>query len=442
MKIHWPKIAIPEGFESAESYLRHLVYEGAKENYGKESNYFEYYCKEDVEHELKCFKGYEPYFILIYNLISFCRSEGIMVGPGHGTAASSLVNYCLGITQVDPSPWLIFESFFLRGVDNIPHIDIVVEDARREEIIQYLKDTYGEDCVLKAGFGYRHNQERNCFERVPVYDVHAFGICIFDRPYYEVTDTIEFENEETSAKTLVPHLTMQELESMGYICIYIIGLKMLTLVSKTLRQIEQNKNIHVDYNDIPNEDPDTMEFLSSGHEDIGKIWCSKPLTEIMADAKPTYMEELCAINAIWRPKLYHNIDKFIALMKNDATASVFEIFDEYFYESSRGLLLFNEQILLTLSMLSGIDHEGCERMRRHMDYPGYEPSLNVFMENVARYGLHDPKEAKSIWKYFMENHKKVVSQSHSMCMTTIMYRNTWLRVHYPEEFKAISILNQ
>lgn len=140
--------------------------------------------------------------------------------------------------------------------------------------------------------------------------------------------------------------------------------------------------------------------------------------------------------------MYHNIDKFIALMKNDATASVFEIFDEYFYESSRGLLLFNEQILLTLSMLSGIDHEGCERMRRHMDYPGYEPSLNVFMENVARYGLHDPKEAKSIWKYFMENHKKVVSQSHSMCMTTIMYRNTWLRVHYPEEFKAISILNQ
>ena len=435
MKIHWPKIAIPEGFENAESYLSHLVYEGAKKRYADKDGAYMREINEKIDYELDFLTGFEPYFIFYYHLIEYCHSENILVSPGYGSAANSMVNYCLGITQIEPNSWLVFENFFLRGTDNFPDIDIVVEDARRDDLIQYLKTTYGEDCVLKAGVGYRPNFEKKRSERVPVYSVHASGICIFDKPYNEVTDTIEIESEDTNQKTIVPRMTMQELKSMGYICINILGMEKLTCISRCLKLIEQNKGLSINYDRIPNEDPATLEFLSSGHEDIGKIWCSNTLTEIFGEIKFTYMEDLYSINAIWCPALYENTYQFIYLMKADESAEIFEIFYEYFYELTRGLLLYREQIPVILSLLSDWDFTECERMRRYMRYPDYMPIKRNFLEGVKRLGLHDIEEAVRIWKYFMENHKKVVSLSHITCTTTMWYRASWFRVHYPEEFK-------
>ena len=250
MKIHWPKVKIPEGFNDAESYLRHLVYRGAKERFMYDDNdsNAENLREERigfVEHELEALKGYEPYLIMLYNLVSFCRAEGILVSPGYGNAINSIVNYCLGITQTEPDSFFTFENFFLRGTDLYPKIAIQVDNTRTDEIFEYLKSTYGEHHVLRAGVGYRGFP--NGHERVPVYAVHACGVCIFDRPYYEMIETTDIIEKESGKRTTVPKLTMEELEAFGYININILGMDCLTPTSQTLQLIKQNKGENVDF---------------------------------------------------------------------------------------------------------------------------------------------------------------------------------------------------
>ena len=172
MKIHWPKVNIPDGFNDAESYLRHLVYQGAEERFvydGNDSNAED--LREErikyIEHELEALKGYEPYIIMSYDLVSFCKAKGIIVSPDYGDAINSIVNYCLGITKTEPDSFYPFESFFLRGTDLYPKLNIQVDNTRKDEILEYLKSTYGEHHVLRAGVGHRKGHER-----VPVYAVN------------------------------------------------------------------------------------------------------------------------------------------------------------------------------------------------------------------------------------------------------------------------------
>ena len=114
MKIHWPKVKIPDGFIDAESYLRHLVYQGEKERfvYDENDSNAEDLREERIgfiEHELEALKGYEPYLIMSYDLVNFCRAKGIVVSPGYGDAINSIVNYCLGITTTEPESFYNFE---------------------------------------------------------------------------------------------------------------------------------------------------------------------------------------------------------------------------------------------------------------------------------------------------------------------------------------------
>ena len=216
MKIHWPEVNIPDGFNDAKSYLRHLVYQGAEERYVYDENDSN---AEDlreerikyIEHELEALKGYEPYLIMSYDVVNFCRTKGIMVSPGYGNAINSIVNYCLGITMIEPDSFFTFENYFLRGTDLYPKLYIQVDNTRKDEILEYLKSTYGEHHVLRAGVGHRKRHER-----VPVYAVHACGICIFDRPYYDITETIDIIDKNSGKRTTVPKLTTEELESLGY----------------------------------------------------------------------------------------------------------------------------------------------------------------------------------------------------------------------------------
>ena len=433
MNIHWPKVKIPEGFNDAESYLRHLVYQGAKDddNDSNAENLREETIKH-IEHELEALKGYEPYLIMSYDLVSFCRAEGIVVSPGYGNAINSIVNYCLGITTTEPDSFFTFENFFLRGTDHYPKLYIQVDKTRKNEILEYLKSTYGEHHVLRAGVGYRGYP--NGHERIPVYAVHACGICIFDRPYYEIIETTDIIEKDSGKITTVPKLTMDELESLGYININILDMNCLTPTSQTLELIKQNKGEHVDFDHIPDDDPATMDFLASGNEDIDVIWGCKGIAKDLASVKPSYMLELCAINSFWTLNLYDDIDYYIYLVQKDKSGARFELFDELFFEMSRGIILYREQILAILYIMSGLSMAECERIRRQMRTPEYLSAKKTFLDGVKSSGGYDVKEAEQIWAYFMEIHKKTVSLAHYLSLTVLWYRISWLRVHYPEEF--------
>jgi len=437
MTIHLPKVNIPEGFVDAESYLRQLVYQGAKEKFGDDENdsNTENLREERIgfiEHELEALKGYEPYIIMSYDLVNFCRAEGIIVSPGYGNAINSIVNYCLGITTTEPDSYYPFESFFLRGTDLYPKLYIQVDNTRKDEILEYLKSTYGEHHVLRAGIGYRGFPKGH--ERVPVYAVHACGVCIFDSPYYEIIETTDIIEKESGEKTTVPKLTMEELESLGYININILGMNCLTPTSQTLQLIKQNKGENIDFDHIPDDDPATMEFLASENEDIDKIWHGGGFSKDLASVKPSYMLELCAINSLWTINLYDNIDYYISLVQKDEYDNRFELFEELFSEMSRGLILYREQIICILFIMSGLSIAECERIRRQMSTTDNLSAKKTFLDGVKSTGEYDVKVAEQIWDYFMEIHKKTVSMAHYLSLTVLWYRITWLRVHYPEEF--------
>lgn len=434
MKLRWPKVNIPEGFTDAESYLKHLVYQGAKERFVYDDND----CNAEklreerigfIEHELEALKGYEPYLIMSYDLVNFCRAKGIIVSPGYGNAINSIVNYCLGITTTEPDSFYTFECFFLRGTDLYPKLYIQVDKTRKGEILEYLKSKYGEHYVLRAGVGHRKGHER-----VPVYAVHDCGICIFDRPYSEIIETTDIIEKESGKRTTVPKLTMEELESMGYININILGMNCLTPTSQTLQLIKQNIGENVDFDHIPDNDPDTMEFLASGDEDVDKIWGCKGIAKDFASVKPSYMQELCSINSLWTTYLYEDIDYYISLVQKDEYDNRFELFEEIFSEMSRGLILYQEQIICILFIMSGLSIAECERIRRQMSTTDNLSAKKTFLDGVKSTGEYDVKVAEQIWDYFMEIHKKTVSMAHYLSLTVLWYRISWLRVHYPEEF--------
>lgn len=433
MKIHWPKVNIPKGFNDAESYLRHLVYQGAKERFVDDDNDSNAEILREerigfIEHELEALRGYEPYLILSYDVVNFCRAEGIMVSPGYGNAINSIVNYCLGITTTEPDSFFTFENFFLRGADLYPKLYIQVDKTRKDEILEYLKSTYGEHQVLRAGVGHRKGHER-----IPVYAVHDCGICIFDRPYYEIIETTDIIEKESGKITTVPKLTMDELESLGYININILGMNCLTPTILTLQFIKQNKGENVDFDNIPDDDPATMEFLASENEDIDKIW-AKGIGKDFASVKPSNMLELCAINSLWTINLYDDIDYYIYLVQKDKCDDRFELFEELFSEMSRGVILYREQIICILFIMSGLSIAECERIRRQMSTADNLSGKKTFLDGVKSSGGYTIEEAEQIWDYFMEIHKKTVSMAHYQSLTVLWYRISWLRVHYPEEF--------
>jgi DNA polymerase-3 subunit alpha len=361
--------------------------------------------------------------------MNFCRAKGIIVSPGYGDAINSIVNYCLGITTTEPDSFCIFECFFLKGTDLYPKITLQVDKTKTDEIFDYLKSTYGEHQILRAGVGYRKDHER-----VPVYAVHACGICIFDRPYYEITETIDIIDKDSGKRTTVPKLTVDELESLGYININILGMSCLTPTSQTLQLIKQNKGENVDFDHIPDDDPATMEFLASENEDIDKIWDCKGIAKDFASVKPSYIEELCAINSLWTINLNDNLDYYMYLVQKDKCDDRFELFEELFSEISRGLILYREQILAILFIMSGLSMAECERIRRQMSTPDNPSAKKTFLDGVKTSRRYNVEEAEQIWDYFMEIHEKTVSMAHYMSLTVLWYRISWLRVHYPEEF--------
>lgn len=443
MKIHWPKIVIPEGFDDAESYLRQLVYEGAKDRYADVDKQYLSDIFERIEDELGYLKGYEPYFIMVHGIANFCKSERILFRIAYGYAVSSIVNYCLGITDVDPTYISVYiERFFLKGDSLYPDINLEVDNSRKEDIVKYLKATYGEECVLNAGVGYLPTYVEKERQRVPVYSEHFSAICIFDKPYSEVTDVVEIKYEDSGKTAIVPKLTYAELESLGYIYIDIIGMKSLNYIDRTLQMIEKNKGERIEYEKIPLYDPATYEYLTSGDEEVSKIWYNKAIYDIFFYVKPQNIHDLTCIFVMAHHRMWDELISLKTLIEKDEFDTAFWVFDDFFHHESHGFLIYQEQILLILHIMSNLGLTECERIRRQMQNPDQEPVKSIFLNSVKEHGFYDVKEAERIWIYFMKHQKKTSSLAHFYNITVDYYRRTWLRVHYPEEFKACYILSE
>ena len=207
-----PNIELPEGFEDAESYLRHLVEEGTKRRYGEISSL----VSARVENELRHFKGYEPYFLVIHELVEFCKSQQIFISVFFRSATCSIVNYCLGITTVDPiRNGLPFKPFFLNTYLNSPFFTLMVKMDDLRLLFYHLQKKYGFDRVSKVYDGYE-DEKTYYGDSLRVPSVDSYCIFLFDEPYKEAVGTILVDGLLFFQKEEIPKYSKEILDDLGY----------------------------------------------------------------------------------------------------------------------------------------------------------------------------------------------------------------------------------
>jgi DNA polymerase-3 subunit alpha len=436
--IHLPKYDVPEGYTAAE-YLRHLCYEGLKRKYSPVTQE----AKERLEYELSVIEqmGYVDYFLIVWDFIRFARERGIMVGPGRGSAAGSIVAYVLDITQIDPLRYnLLFERFLNPERVTMPDIDVDFCFERRQEVIDYVTEKYGEDKVAQIitfgtmaaraairdvgralNFSYAEvdriakmvpfelgmtiqraletNPElRRLYEQdsrvkklidtsrklegLPRHaSTHAAGVVISKEP---LTKYVPLQKNDDCITTQFP---MGTLEQLGLLKMDFLGLRTLTVIRDTLELIKNNTGKEVDIENIPLDDEGVYDMLSEGDTDGVFQLESAGMRQFLKELKPSTFEDIIAGISLYRPGPMDQIPQYIH-NKNHPEAI------EYIHESlasvlgvTYGCIVYQEQVMQIVRDLAGYSLGRSDLVRRAMAKKKAE-----IMEEERRnfiYGLED-----------------------------------------------------
>lgn len=416
MNYIFPKATIPEGFSDARTYLLHLVNEGAMARYGIISNEI----KERVIYELSCLEGFEEFYILLYHIVVFCKKEHYMLGNAVGHNSSSVINYCIGITDVDPIQWhLHFERFFLKGRSLYPDICLSVEEAGRGAIIQYLKDCYGGQNVIDSLDYYRPHGK----------GLNIFGVYVLDRPYSQIL--LWEANADASSGSIDLQTLTKRMADQGYFPINITGYQTLGETSRLLKYIETKYPGKVNFTDLPLDDEVTFQFLSSGQRMPRNLW--NHMRETLAAIKPHNITELCNAYALCMPPIFF-YDKLADYLDNKREAElVSPIFDDVLRET-RGLLLYSEQVTGIIQVITGLSYADSERIRRQMKRQS-DLAYQAFEEGAKDHGIVKIDEIEAFWVFLLFRVSNTYMHSHALSIALAIYKTTWLYIHYQEEAK-------
>jgi len=415
--LHLPKYEIPDGYTNVE-YLKELCIGGLKKRYSeitseiKERFYFEFNTIVDM--------GYTDYFLIVWDFIKYAKDNGIMVGPGRGSAAGSIVSYALGIIDIDPLRYnLIFERFLNPERVTMPDIDVDFCYERREEVIDYVVEKYGEDRVAQiATFGtmaargairdvgrainmpygdvdfiakqvptelgmtikkaldvnktlrsaYEEREEIKklidlamAVEGLPRHtSTHAAGVVISKEP---ITKYVPLSRNNDSVTT---QFNMTELEELGLLKMDFLGLRTLTVIRDAIDLIEENHGIKIDFSDFEYDDPNVYKMFSNA-ETLGIFqFESAGMRNFLKELKPTEFENIIAANSLFRPGPMNQIPKYIE-SKNDPSKI------EYFHpklkpilEVTYGCIVYQEQVMQIVRDIGGFSMGRADLVRRAM----------------------------------------------------------------------------
>lgn len=255
MYIHWPKIDLPDGFEDAASYLRHLVVEGAKKRYGS----IDMRISERMDEEMSCLKGYEPYFLVLYDIVEYSKANNFFVTAFDKDAVCSIVNFCLGITMVDPLRWdLHFEKFFQQSDMDFPDVRLKVDDDDdcdyAHTLLSYLEQKYGYRCATNVYDRYEDSTTYyDTSVRVP--SVDSYTIFLFDKPFDEAVGAIQIKGVFFYSEVVIPKYSKEILDELGYMH---IDIRPYFYLDGFLSDLENEYGINFCLEDIPPDERETM----------------------------------------------------------------------------------------------------------------------------------------------------------------------------------------
>ena len=483
---------LPVQYKNPDKELRTLAMEGLKVR-GLDTNQ-EYLDRLDEELEIIKNKNFGPYFLVVQNMIGWAKKEGILVGPGRGSAAGSLLCYSLGITDIDPiEHGLLFFRFINPDRNDFPDIDTDIQDTRREEVKDYLVrqyrhvasiatfleftgkgivrdiarvlniplsdvnkvlktvDTWDDFCNSKSTREFREK-----YPEVEIYGeqlrgrirgtgIHAAGVVTSKEPIFRHAPMETRSSTGSDERIPVVGVDMEEAERIGLIKIDALGLKTLSVLKDTIDMVKENHYVDIDLLSIDMKDKDVYEMLSSGFTK-GVFQCeATPYTNLLIKMGVKNLNELAASNALVRPGAANTIGKdYIDRKHGRQNINYLHQILKPFTEDTYGCILYQEQVMQACVQLGGMSMSEADKVRKIIgkkkDAKEFDEFKDRFISGASKY--ISPNDALDLWHDFEAHAGYSFNKSHAVAYSTLSYWTAWLKYHYPLEFMFALLKNE
>ena len=502
----FPNFPIPANSKvnTLEEYLELLSWQGLQErnlNVTKEVD-------ERFRFELNTINkmGFAGYFLIVQDFINTARKKNIPVGPGRGSVAGSLVAYALRITNINPLDFdLLFERFLNPARKSMPDIDVDFADDQRSDVIDYVREKYGNECVsqiitfnrlsskavirdvarvlkvpiptvnkitkyIPSKFGkvftidqalaevpelqWVNNSDDESIKNLIKYakvlegmnrnaSKHAAGVVITPD---DVSKYVPLANavNSTSQNDIVTQYNMKDIESSGLLKMDFLGLRTLTIIRDTLNLVKKNHNVLIDIDTIPFNDEKTYSLFSKGQTTGVFQFESPPMREYLKRLQPNSLNDLAAMNALYRPGPMEFIDDFIERKFGRKQVKYLHPVLESILKETYGVIVYQEQVIQIANQVGGMSLAEADILRRAMgkkDLLAMEEQKIKFLEGAVQRRIPQ-RVAKEIFDAIFKFANYGFNKSHAVAYSYVAYQTAFLKAHYPAEFLAANLKNE
>ena len=500
-----PPFAVPEGY-NAWTYLNKLCFDGLKERYGDDAHLYE----ERLTYELNTIKemGYIEYFLIVWDFINYARTHDIPVGPGRGSAAGSLISYTTGITDIDPMKYnLVFERFLNPERVSMPDIDTDFDPEGREEVIDYVRKKYGDDCVTQiVTFGtlkpksvvqdvgrvmglpipYTNSIKKMIPDVLPddkkvtianaiqystelkaMYEaddeirrlldicksleglprntgVHAAGVVISGKPTDEYMPLALGKGD-----VIITQYEKEVIEEIGLLKMDFLGLRNLTVINDTIKQVEKNHGIKLDLHEIDYNDKGAMELFAAGKTDGVFQFESAGMKNLLKQLNPTQIGDLILANAVYRPGPMDFIPNIIECKNTGKESPFIQRFPllKDVLQDTYGFPVYQEQVMQIMTTCAGYTMGRADNVRRMMSKKKRDKlaaERPTFVQGCFDKNGISAEEADWLFDQLMPFAEYGFNKSHAAAYSYVAVQTAYLKKYYPLEFMAAlmtSVLN-
>jgi DNA polymerase-3 subunit alpha len=487
---------LPAQYKNPDEELSNLAFEGLEEKKLTSDLLGSDIYEQRLYEELQIIKdkNFAAYFLVVQNMIDWAKKEGILVGPGRGSSAGSLVCYLLGITEIDPiEHGLLFFRFINPERNDFPDIDTDIQDSRREDVKDYLVrqyrhvasiatflsfkdkgvvrdvarvlnipltdvnkvlktiDTWDEYCTSKTTVWFRDK-----YPEVEVYGeqlrgrirgtgIHAAGVVTSKEPIFRHAPLETRSSTGSDERIPVVGIDMQEAEKIGLIKIDALGLKTLSVMKDCIDIIKEREGTKIDVLSIDMNDKNVYDMLSDGYTK-GVFQCeAAPYTNLLVKMRVKNLAELAASNALVRPGAMNTIGKEYIMRKHGIqNINYLHQIMKPFTEETYGCILYQEQVMQACVELGGMTMAEADKVRKIIgkkkDAREFDEFKDKFIKGASRYVA--PNDALDLWHDFEAHAGYSFNKSHAVAYSTLSYWTAWLKYYYPIEFMFALLKNE
>lgn len=491
--IQLPHFEVPTGFDG-NSYLRKLTLEGLVKRYGKTYEEIDQIYKDRVDYELEVIAkmGWPSYFLIVADFVNWAKDQGIIVGPGRGSAAGSLVCYALGITNLCPIAYnLVFERFLNPDRISMPDIDLDFADSRRNEVLEYVQNKYGSDHVAQIitfgtmaaraavrdvgrvlNYPYDYCDKlskaipgmmklKDALSRSPdlkalyaepeakrIVDyalklegvarhssVHACGVLITKNP---LTDHVPIQYASTSDKSLVSQYSLHPIEDLGLLKMDFLGLSNLTIIEAAIGIIKNTRGIEIDMDQLPLDDEKTYQLFQRGETTGVFQFESSGMKRYLKELKPTTFEDIVAMVALYRPGPMEWIPNYITGKHGIKKLKYLHPKLEPILNITYGVAVYQEQVMQIARDVAGFTMAEADVLRKAVGKKIAKllaEQKEKFVEGCVKNGL-SVKLGEEIFSFIEPFAGYGFNRSHAACYAMVGYQTAYLKANFPVEFMA------